>query len=76
MAKQLTNPAQGQKIDLVITTPRGIKFEEKADMVIMRCIDGDLGCFPVTSRYRLYWVTAFSGLSMTVWRRNWLSLGE
>jgi len=46
MAKQLTNPAQGQKIDLVITTPRGIKFEEKADMVIMRCIDGDLGVLP------------------------------
>jgi F-type H+-transporting ATPase subunit epsilon len=32
-----------RKIDLRITTPRGLKFEEKADMIIMRCIDGDMG---------------------------------
>jgi len=34
------------KIELKITTPRGLKFEEEADMVIMRCIDGDLGVLP------------------------------
>jgi len=38
--------AQRRKIDLTITTPRGVKFTEKADMVIMRCIDGDLGVLP------------------------------
>lgn len=32
-----------KKINLNITTPRGLKFVEKADMIIMRCIDGDLG---------------------------------
>ncbi|NLK64884.1 MAG: hypothetical protein GX289_07290 [Tissierellia bacterium] len=32
-----------KKITLNITTPRGLKFVEKADMVVMRCIDGDLG---------------------------------
>ena len=31
------------KLNLTITTPRGVKFVEKADMIIMRCIDGDLG---------------------------------
>lgn len=35
--------SQEKKINLNITTPRGLKFVEKADMVIMRCIDGDLG---------------------------------
>lgn len=35
-----------KKINLNITTPRGLKFVEKADMVIMRCIDGDLGVLP------------------------------
>lgn len=34
---------QDKKLDLIITTPRGVKFKEKADMVVMRCIDGDLG---------------------------------
>lgn len=34
---------EDKKIDLKITTPRGVKFVEKADMIIMRCIDGDLG---------------------------------
>lgn len=35
-----------KKIELKITTPRGLKFEEEADMVVMRCIDGDLGVLP------------------------------
>lgn len=35
-----------KKITLNITTPRGLKFTEKADMIIMRCIDGDLGVLP------------------------------
>ncbi|HBC30810.1 MAG TPA: hypothetical protein DC024_06150 [Clostridiales bacterium] len=43
MAEQLTNAVNDKKITLNITTPRGLKFVEKADMVIMRCIDGDLG---------------------------------
>lgn len=34
------------KIQLNITTPRGLKFVEEADMIIMRCIDGDLGVLP------------------------------
>ena len=34
------------KLNLTITTPRGVKFVEKADMIIMRCIDGDLGVLP------------------------------
>jgi F-type H+-transporting ATPase subunit epsilon len=32
-----------KKIKLRITTPRGLKFDVVADMVIMRCIDGNLG---------------------------------
>jgi len=35
-----------KKINLNITTPRGVKFVEKADMLIMRCIDGNLGVLP------------------------------
>lgn len=35
-----------RKLTLAITTPRGIKFVEEADMVIMRTIDGDLGVMP------------------------------
>lgn len=31
------------KIHLRITTPRGLKIDEQADMLIMRCIDGDMG---------------------------------
>lgn len=34
------------KLTLSITTPRGIKFVEEADMVVMRTIDGDLGVLP------------------------------
>ncbi|HOB09620.1 MAG TPA: ATP synthase F1 subunit epsilon [Limnochordia bacterium] len=46
MAQEQMNQAQDKKIELVITTPRGVKFMEKADMVIMRCVDGDLGVLP------------------------------
>lgn len=35
-----------EKINLNIITPRGVKFVEEADMIIMRCIDGDLGVLP------------------------------
>lgn len=31
------------KIHLNIITPRGLKFDEKADMIIMRCLNGDMG---------------------------------
>lgn len=31
------------KIDLRIITPRGVKFIEQADTIIMRCLDGDMG---------------------------------
>ena len=34
------------KLKLKITTPRGLKFTEEADMVVMRCIDGNLGVLP------------------------------
>lgn len=34
------------KLNLNITTPRGLKFVEEADMVVMRCIDGNLGVMP------------------------------
>lgn len=43
MAKQQTDFENKKKINLNITTPRGLKFVEKADMLVMRCIDGDLG---------------------------------
>jgi F-type H+-transporting ATPase subunit epsilon len=46
MAKEDTDFVNNKKINLNITTPRGLKFVEKADMVIMRCIDGDLGVLP------------------------------
>lgn len=35
-----------KKLNLTITTPRGVKFVEEADTVTMRCIDGDLGILP------------------------------
>mgnify|MGYP000978760205 CR=1 FL=1 len=38
MAKQ-TNLGNDHKTKLKITTPRGVKYVEKADMIIMRCID-------------------------------------
>lgn len=34
------------KLQLTITTPRGVKFVEEADLIIMRAIDGDLGIMP------------------------------
>ncbi|MGI6659324.1 MAG: ATP synthase F1 subunit epsilon [Dethiobacteraceae bacterium] len=43
VAEQQNNFAHKRKINLQITTPRGVKFKEEADMIIMRCIDGDLG---------------------------------
>ena len=43
MANEMTNSVNDKKINLNITTPRGLKFVEKADMIVMRCIDGDLG---------------------------------
>lgn len=46
MAKQDTNQSKQKKLQLTITTPRGVKFVESADMVIMRSIDGDLGVLP------------------------------
>lgn len=46
MAKEQTDVKTKEKLNLTITTPRGIKFEEKADMVVMRCVDGDLGILP------------------------------
>ncbi len=35
-----------KKISLRIITPRGVKIKEQADMIIMRCIDGDMGILP------------------------------
>lgn len=35
-----------KKLNLTITTPRGVKFQEEADMVVMRVIDGNLGVLP------------------------------
>jgi len=46
VAEEEKNTANKKKLALTITTPRGIKFEEEADMVVMRCVDGDLGVLP------------------------------
>ncbi|HHZ01458.1 MAG TPA: ATP synthase F1 subunit epsilon [Tissierellia bacterium] len=46
MAKEEPKYVSEKKINLNITTPRGLKFVEEADMIIMRCIDGDLGVLP------------------------------
>ena len=43
MSEQQTETKNKKKIKLNITTPRGVKFEEEADTLIVRCIDGDLG---------------------------------
>lgn len=43
MSEQQTDTATDKKINLIITTPRGVKFNEQADMIIMRGIDGNLG---------------------------------
>ena len=34
------------KLKLTITTPRGVKFVEEADMIVMRAVDGELGVLP------------------------------
>lgn len=47
MAEQKDGSVMNKKLKLNITTPRGLKFaEEEADMIIMRCIDGNLGVLP------------------------------
>lgn len=46
MAKNETEVASDKRITLTITTPRGVKFVEKADMVIMRGLEGDIGVLP------------------------------
>ncbi len=46
MDEQKSNNVKDKKIKLNIITPRGVKFVENADMIIMRCIDGDLGILP------------------------------
>ena len=35
-----------EKLRLRIATPENVKFDEDADMVIMRCITGDMGILP------------------------------
>ncbi len=35
-----------KKVHLQIITPRGLKIDEKADMVVMRCVNGDMGILP------------------------------
>ena len=46
MMEQETSLLEAKKIILNITTPRGLKLSEEADMVIMRCVDGDFGVLP------------------------------
>lgn len=41
-----TDTEKKKKLNLVITTPRGVKFNLEADRIVMRCIDGDLGVLP------------------------------
>lgn len=43
MSAQQTELTDNKKINLNITTPRGVKLAEEADLLIMRCIDGNLG---------------------------------
>jgi F-type H+-transporting ATPase subunit epsilon len=35
-----------EKLRLRVATPENVKFDEDADMVIMRCITGDMGILP------------------------------
>ena len=35
-----------EQLHLRIATPDNVKYDEKADMVIMRCITGDMGIMP------------------------------
>lgn len=46
MAEHQVDSVNARKLNLNITTPRGPKITEKADMLIMRCIDGNLGVLP------------------------------
>lgn len=47
MAADQNNTSQTKKkLALTIKTPRGVKFNEEADMIIMRLIDGDFGVLP------------------------------
>lgn len=43
MSAQQTELTDNKKIKLNITTPRGVKVSEEADLLIMRAIDGNLG---------------------------------
>ncbi len=43
MSAQQTELTDNKKINLNITTPRGVKVSEEADLLIMRAIDGNLG---------------------------------
>ena len=42
----MANVQTEKKITLTITTPRGVKFVETADMIVLRSIDGELGVLP------------------------------
>lgn len=46
MADDVSSVKPVKKLNLTITTPRGLKFTETCDLVIMRAIDGDLGIQP------------------------------
>ncbi|MGI5900676.1 MAG: ATP synthase F1 subunit epsilon [Christensenellales bacterium] len=35
-----------KKVNLRVVTPRGVKIQETADMIVMRCVDGDMGILP------------------------------
>ena len=44
--RQTGESMEKKKLNLRIVTPRGIKIQETADMIVMRCIDGDMGVLP------------------------------
>lgn len=46
MTEEQQNVSRKKKLTVTITTPRGVKFVEQADMVLMRAIDGDFGVLP------------------------------
>lgn len=46
MSNDLSEGKTKKKITLTITTPRGVKFVESADMIVFRSIDGELGILP------------------------------
>ena len=37
---------KGKKLTMTITTPRGVKFVEDADMLVMVASDGNMGIMP------------------------------